>query len=182
MIMVQKKGGKGSNYDFTVRKDKVLHALNHKINNDPYQRGVQVDENAHKELPKIATNVSHLIKSVTLPKIDNDTEFAMLEEVLKIDDTLDGLQTTSVATKPPNPQREIDINRDWKNNPNVEEHNQNVDKMLSWSDIGSSPINEYNIMGLFDMAFPTLFPNSEVDWLQAQKRNVHLHEYAKHFL
>ena len=32
---------------------------------------------------------------------------------------------------------------------------------IDWPDIGSSPINEYNIEGLFNIAFPTLFPNGD---------------------
>ena len=54
--------------------------------------------------------------------------------------------------------------------------------MLNWPGIGSSPINEYNTIGLFDMAFPALFPKGEADWLQPRMQNVHLHEYAKHLL
>ena len=48
--------------------------------------------------------------------------------------------------------------------------------------IGSSPVNEYNIEGLFDMAFPTLFPTGDAEWLQPWICNVRLHEYALHLL
>jgi hypothetical protein len=53
---------------------------------------------------------------------------------------------------------------------------------MNWPIVGSSPINEYNTEGLFDMAFPTLFSRGEADWLQPRMRNAHLHEYAKHLL
>jgi len=64
-----------------VRKDKVLCELNCNIKNDPYYHGVQVDENALKEFPEIATNVSHLIKCVTFLEIDNDIEFSIFKGV-----------------------------------------------------------------------------------------------------
>ena len=34
---------------------------------------------------------------------------------------------------------------------------------VNWLDISTSPINEYNIEGLFDMVFPTIFPMSDAD-------------------
>ena len=43
MGVVQKKGWQGSNYDFTVRKQRVMDALLYKIHNDPYYWDVQVD-------------------------------------------------------------------------------------------------------------------------------------------
>jgi ATP-dependent DNA helicase PIF1 len=54
--------------------------------------------------------------------------------------------------------------------------------VINWPTMDSSPINEYKVEGLFDMAFPTLFPKGEANWLQLRMRNVHLHEYVKHLL
>jgi ATP-dependent DNA helicase PIF1 len=87
-------------------------------------------------------------------------------------------------SRPPNAPREIELIRAWVDNPNREENHPDGEStdVINWPTIGSSPINEYNTEGLFDMAFPTLFPKGEVDWLQPQMRNVHLHEYAKHLL
>ncbi len=58
--------------------------------------------------------------------------------------------------------------RAWVNNHDSKENNKNEDlsDVINWLGIGSSLINEYNTMGLFDMAFPTLFPKGEADWLQ----------------
>ena len=108
----------------------------------------------------------------------------MLEGIPGFDDMLDGLQTTSFASRLPSAPREIEIIRAWENNPNPYENNANEEStdVLNWPGIGSSPIKEYNIIGLFDMAFPSLFPKGEVDWLQLRMRHVHLHEYAKHLL
>ena len=184
MIVVQKKGQKGSSYDFTVRKQQVMDALLYKIQHDPYYRDVEVDIHAIDDLPENATDVSDLINSVILPDMDNDMEFATLEGVPGRDDILEGCDTTSFASRPPNAPREIELIRAWANNPNseVEDPNGKSIDAMNWPTVGSSPINEYNTVGLFDMAFPTLFPKGEADWLQPRMRNVHLHEYAKNLL
>jgi len=168
MVVVRKKGRQGSSYDFTVRKQKVMDALLYKIQNDPYYQDVRVDYDAVEKLPENATDISHMLNSVTLPDIDDETEFAMLEGRPGVDDMLDGLQTTSFASRLPSAPREIEIIRSWENNPNPDESNANEEltNVLNWPGIGSSPINEYNTVGLFDMAFPTLFPKGEADWLQ----------------
>ena len=116
-----------------------------------------MDFDAVAELPENATDISHMLNYVTLPDIDEDTEFAMLEGIPGVDDMLDGLQTTSFASRLPSAPREIEIIRAWANNPNPDESNANEEltNVLNWPGIGTSPINEYNTVGLFDMAFPT---------------------------
>ena len=54
-----------------------MDALLYKIHNDPYYRDVRVDSDAVEELPENATDISHMLNSVTLPDIDDETEFAM---------------------------------------------------------------------------------------------------------
>ena len=53
---------------------------------------------------------------------------------------------------------------------------------MEWPEIGLSPINEYNTEGLFDMAFPTLFPMGNTNWFQPCLKDAHLHEYGLHLL
>ena len=67
-----------------------MDALLYKIHNDRYYRYVQVDSSAVKELPENATDISHMLNYVTLPNIDDGTEFAMLEGIPRVDDMLDG--------------------------------------------------------------------------------------------
>ena len=130
-----------------------------------------MDSDVVEDLPENATDVSHMLNSVTLPDIDEDTEFAMLEGIPGVDDMLDGLQTTSFASRLPSAPREIEIIRAWANNPNLDESNTNEEltNVLNWPGIGSSPINEYNTVGLFDMEFPSLFPKGEAYWLQLRR-------------
>ena len=125
MVVVRKKGRHGSNYDFTVRKQIVMDALLYKIHNDPYYRYVRVDSDTIEELPENAIDISHMLNSVTLPDIDEDTEFAMLGGIPGFDDMLDGLQTTSFASRLPSAPREIEIIRAWANHPNPDKSNAN---------------------------------------------------------
>ena len=155
MVIMQKKDAKDP-VMISLLEKKVMDALVYKIHNDPYYRDVQVDSNAVEELPENAIDISHMLNYVTLPDIDEDTEFAMLEGIPGVDDMLDGLQTTSFASRLPSAPREIEIIRAWANNPNPDESNANEEltNMLNWPGIGSSTINEYKTVGLFDMAFP----------------------------
>ena len=108
-----------------------------------------------------------MLNSITLHDIDDNIEFPMLEGIPGVDDMLDGLQTTSFASRLPSAPREIEIIREWENNPNPDENNTNDEStgVLNWPGIISSLINEYTD-GLFAMAFSALFPKGEADWLQ----------------
>lgn len=53
---------------------------------------------------------------------------------------------------------------------------------IDWLDIGTYTINEYNTDKLLDMAFPTLFPTGDDDWLYPHIFNVEMHEYGLHLL
>ena len=69
--------------------------------------------------------------------------------------------TRSMASKPPNAQRELELIRVWVKNPNID-----PTTIMDWPNIGASPINEYTTLGLLDMTFPSLFPNGKCDWLE----------------
>ena len=49
----------------------------------------------------------------------------MFEGIPRVDDMLDGLQTTSFGSRLPSAPREIEISRAWANNPNPDENNTN---------------------------------------------------------
>ena len=74
--------------------------------------------------------------------------FAMFEGIPGVDDMLDGLQTTSFASRLPSAPREIEIIRAWENNPNPDENNANgeTNDVLNWPGIGSSPINDITLL------------------------------------
>ena len=61
MAVVQKREWYRSNYDFTVRKQRVIDALLYKILNYAYSKDVQVDYNAVEELHENAIYISHML-------------------------------------------------------------------------------------------------------------------------
>ena len=63
-------------------------------------------------------------------------------------------------------------------------NNLNVDPgtLIDWPGIGTSLVNEYVTEGLLDMAFPTLFPNGQCDWIEPRLRKFYLHEFVKNLL
>ena len=84
--------------------------------------------------------------------------------------------STSFMVSLPKKQRELQIIKeslDLDHEPNTK---------LDWPHISSTPINEYTTEGLFDMAFPTLFPNGTAKPMQPRARDVQLHEYALHLM
>ena len=89
----------------------------------------------------------------------NDIVFLGL--VMEIDEGNVIEHTKSMASRPPNAQKEMELIRAWVNNPDA-----NLASLIDWPSIGVSPINEYVTSGLLDMAFPTLFPNGTCDWLE----------------
>ena len=50
-----------------------MDALLYKIQNDPYYRYVRFDYDTVEELPENATDISHMLNSISLPDIDDDT-------------------------------------------------------------------------------------------------------------
>ena len=57
----------------------------------------------------------------------------------------------------------------------VKNLDSNSSEVIEWLAIGASLINEYVMLGLLDMVFPTLFPNGICDWLEPRMKQVYLH-------
>lgn len=118
--------------------------------------------------------------SEMLHTIQNENE----EPILKNNDTCtneDDLESameysTSFMVNLPNKRCELQVIKE-----SLQIENEN-DTPINWPNISSNPINEYTIEGFFDMAFPTLFPNSKALPMQPRAREVHLHEYALHLM
>ena len=72
--------------------------------------------------------------------------------------------STSMATRPMNLQKKMELIHAWINNPNIDPLS-----LIDWPSIGTSLVNEYVTPGLIDMAFPTLFPNGKCDWLEPRQ-------------
>ncbi|XP_057843079.1 uncharacterized protein LOC131052428 [Cryptomeria japonica] len=178
IIIVRKKDQRGTNYNFTVNKERVYRALKYKIKHDKFYRDVQIDENALNDLTcNSDENIFDQLNSIHM-EFDSDTnEYVFAGPILEMDEENIINHTTSMASKPPNARREMELIHAWVNNPNVD-----PGSLIDWPGIGASPINEYVTEGLLDMAFPTLFPDGQCDWIEPRIRRVHLHEFVKHLL
>jgi hypothetical protein len=151
-----------------------MDALLYKIQMDKYYRDVEIDMDSVVSLPKRPTNVS-----TRLQFVDCD-----IEEIRDNDNDIQGLATdhfhshpSSFVARLPNEWREVEEIRTF-----IENADSTPIQPLDWPNIGSSPINEYNIEGLLDMEFPTLFPTGDVDWLHPRICNIEMHEYGLHLL
>ena len=77
----------------------------------------------------------------------------------------------------PNAEREMEKIKEF-----VQFTSNSPPTISHWTTIGSSPINEYNIEGLFDMEFPTLFPNGDALPRQPRIKRIPLDIYAVHLM
>ncbi|XP_057825708.1 uncharacterized protein LOC131037537 [Cryptomeria japonica] len=178
IIIVRRKYQRGTSYNFIVNRDHVYRALQYKIQNDKFYADVTIDTCALENLSEgCDQNIFEQRKTVNM-ELDSDTnEIWFVGQLLetKEENIID--HTTSMASKPPNAQREMELIRAWINN-----NNTHPSSLIEWPSIGGSPINEYTTLGLLDMVFPTLSPNGKCDWLEPRIKQVHLHEYAKHLI
>eukprot|EP01018_Ginkgo_biloba_P011228 Gb_05719 [translate_table: standard] len=153
VLIVHRRGDGGRNYDCFVKR------------------------NAVRLLPERATDISDRLSTVVLEI--NDPVRPLDENVnISRDQHIDSIHhPTSFASRRPNTLHEMEQIRVW-----LETSEDETSDLVEWPDLGASPINEYNIEGLFDMAFPTLFPTGEGEWLQPRSMKIRLHEYAEHLM
>ena len=53
---------------------------------------------------------------------------------------------------------------------------------INWPVIDFFLVNEYNIEGLLDMSFPTLFPKGSTLYMQPNIEEIKAHEFAHHLM
>ncbi|XP_059065211.1 uncharacterized protein LOC131857122 [Cryptomeria japonica] len=178
LIVVHRKDQRGTSYNFTVYKYCVYIALRYKIQHDKFYSNVIVDENALDNIPpNLDHNVFNELRTLHMEFDSDRNEVVFVGPLMETDERNIIECTTSMASKPPNAQREMELICAWVNNPNVD-----PTTMMDWPMIGASPINEYTTPGFLNMTFPSLFPNGKCDWLEPRLRKLHLHEFAKHLL
>ena len=91
------------------------------------------------------------------------------------DDTIP-TQTSSMVPNLPGRQHELDIMK-W-----VLDIDDSAEDILDWPPIDPSPVNEYTIEGLFDIAFLALFLNGVALPMQAWMREAHIQEYVLYLI
>ncbi|XP_059071599.1 uncharacterized protein LOC131868268 [Cryptomeria japonica] len=178
IIIVRRRDRRGTNYHFIVNRDGVYTALKYKVEHEKIYSDVRIDQNALNELPRnFDENIFNKLKSVQMEFDLDVNEITFVGPIMEIDEGNIVEHTTSMASRPPNAQRKMELICAWVNNPNA-----NPTTLIDWPKICASPINEYVTLGLLDMAFPTLFPDGRYDRLEPRMRQVHLHEFVKHLL
>eukprot|EP01018_Ginkgo_biloba_P038592 Gb_30228 [translate_table: standard] len=177
ILIVRRKGEEGRNYDCIVKRSRVMNALLFKIQHDKYYADVEIDEQAMLLLPEHPMDVSSLLSTIEVDIEDASDRRQHIHDDSRQEYGRVPCHPTSFTSRPPNTLHDMEQIREWLENPGA-----NTKEVVDWPDIDSSPLNEYNTEGIFDMAFPTLFPTGDAEWLQPRIRNVRLYEYARHFM
>eukprot|EP01018_Ginkgo_biloba_P010190 Gb_29816 [translate_table: standard] len=139
VLIVRKRGEDGRNYDCYVKGSRVMNVLSYKVRFDRYYARVVVDEDAIQLLPKRATDVSNRLSTVVLEMNDPMRQ-------IDVDANIDGNQDvhglhhpTSFTSRRPNTLHEMEPIRVWLQNAQGPARD-----IVDWSNLGVSPINEYN--------------------------------------
>jgi hypothetical protein len=178
IIIVCRRDQRGTCYNFTVNRERVYRALRYKVENDPFYADVRIDEGALNDLTQNSDeNIFNRLKTMHMEFDSDANEVIFVGPLMEADEGNILEHTTSMASRPPNAQREMELIHAWVNNPD-----STSSQLIEWPAIGASPINEYVTSGLLDMDFPTLFHNGRCDWLEKIMKRVHLHEFSKHLI
>ena len=178
IIIVHRKDQRGTHYNFKVNRDRVYVALSYNIMHDKLYLDVIVDENALDDIsPNIDQNIFNELQIVHMEFDSEKKDIIFVGPLVEMDERNIIEYTTSMASKPPNIQREMELICTWVINPNID-----PTLMMDWPSIGASPINEYTTPSFLYMTFPSLFPNGKCDFLEPRLRKAHLHEYVKHLI
>lgn len=152
-----------------VKISQVVAALLSKIQHDQYYRDVVIDYDLVNALHKRSTDVSSRLNFVYC-----DIEESEINETNYEDFHAKHFPShaSSFLACLPNERRQVEEIREFLDSVDPS-HLQYID----WPTIGTSLVNEYNTEVLLDMAFPTLFPTGDADWLQPRICSVEFHEY-----
>ena len=101
MIIVWKKDQWGTNYDFTINKDRVYEALKYKINNDKFYSDVKVDDHSLDDVEQDRDcNIFNKIKIVHVEFDSKSNDILLVEPKIEEDD--DNRNYTPMVIQPPN--------------------------------------------------------------------------------
>lgn len=177
ILIVKRQNPSEKAYEFFVCKSRVLAALEYKTKNDPYYCDVQFNSSAISALPDHPTDISSLLRNVTTSSFE--------PHQTNIDSTYDTdvmlppleIQPSSFVPILPNSNTELEHICNY-----LHLTQSNSTSSIDWPPISLTAMNEYNTIGLFSMAFPTLFPTGIAMIMQPRLTKVEMHEYALHLL
>ena len=114
-----------------------------------------------------------------LKTIETIEEISMLNLEVYIDEEINGdssTYTSSFMSQHPKMMCELQI---IKKKLQLED---DANSVINWPVIYLFPVNEYNIEGLLDMSFPTLFSNGSTLYIQLNVEEAEAHEFAHHLM
>lgn len=152
---MRRHGAESKCYECYVKISRVMVAFIFKIQHDQYYRDVTIDYDSVNSLLERSTDVSSRLKFV-----DCHIEESEINETNNEEFHVEHFPShpSSFVAHLTNKRREVEETRALLDHV----HSSHVHNM-DCPTIGTSLVNEYNIEGLFDMAFPTLFPTGDVD-------------------
>ena len=138
-IVLVKEYESGSHKDFRVRRSNVLHALQWVKANNKYYRSISINDQALQQLPQDG-DLAHCIATIT-----DDEQISGEEQQCSLsDESVDPYESflsgTFVPSNPSKPTEQEMVRQSVVDR-------QSPTNMLTWPQVGSMPINEFQTEG-----------------------------------
>ena len=172
-VLIVRKEKEQSHQDFKVRRAVVHEALEWLLQNNKYYRANQVhlNQDVLQQLPENG-DVSELTS------LQLEESAAAEEQEQPSQEDLYGAHLPSSFV--PNAVQQHTEQETVRQS--IEQRQSGSVHTLMWPTIGGTPINEFTTEGYFSMAFPTLFPTGDADFLGQRCNQVTIGNYFKHML
>ena len=171
-VLVIRKEKEQSHHDFRVRRAAVQEALEWLLQNNKYYQAneVHLNQDMLQRLPE-NSDISE-IASLQLEKSATEEQEQSSQE-----DLYGAHLASSFVPNAVQQHTEQETVRQ-----SIEQRQSGSAHTLMWPTIGGTPINEFTTEGYFSMAFPTLFPTGDADFLGQRCNQVTIGNYFKHML
>jgi hypothetical protein len=169
--------------DFRVRKDKVFRLLRFLKEHNRFYSDITIRRPETVDLPDDGSILDRL--PITEPREDNPLQPALpnrppqshTSDEEPVSQELAHEQNSFVPSLAPLPSEQDAITTAMNDSGLA----STSDAPLPWPPTGPA-LSEYSTLGLFSMAFPTLFPLGLADISLRRDRKIELHEWVKHLM
>lgn len=115
----------------------MYRALRYKVENNPFYADVRIDEGALNDLTQNSDeNILNRLKMIHMEFDCDANEVIFVRPLMEADEGNILEHTMSMASRPPNAQREMELIHAWVNNPD-----STSSHLIEWPAIVASPIN-----------------------------------------
>ena len=169
LVVIRKESTTGSHKDFRVRRSRVLRALQWLRENNVYFHDISLDHSVLDELPEDGDlpEISVVTPVNEAGEGDSFAESSHVEE-----DNWTSGSFIPFAHRRVTEQEAIQQAVSGQQQPPI----------VSWPQVGDSPLNEFHSEGYITRAFPTLFPTAAADFTAPRVRPVTIGYYMKHMM